>query len=147
MIHFAHTNLISNNWRRLADFYIRVFGCTPTGPERDISGPWLDKATGIRNARIRGIHLALPGYESSPTLEIFQYNEIAERTDNPPNQKGFGHIAFRVADVREVLAHLLEQGGSQVGQVVTADIEGAGTITFVYARDIDGNIVEIQQWH
>ena len=42
---------------------------------RDLSGEWLDRATGLKNAHIKGIHLRLPGYgEGGPTLEIFQYD-------------------------------------------------------------------------
>ena len=32
---YAHTNLIARDWRRLSDFYVRVFGCVPVPPERD----------------------------------------------------------------------------------------------------------------
>ena len=36
---------------------------------------WLDSATGINGAHLRGMHLRLPGYgEHGPTLEIFQYD-------------------------------------------------------------------------
>jgi len=29
---YTHTNLVARDWRRLADFYIKVFGCTPVPP-------------------------------------------------------------------------------------------------------------------
>ena len=59
---FVHTNLVARNWQRLARFYEQVFDCTPVPPERDLSGQWLEEATGIPGAHIRGIHLRLPGY-------------------------------------------------------------------------------------
>ena len=34
-IRYAHTNLIADDWRRLADFYIQVFACEPVSSERD----------------------------------------------------------------------------------------------------------------
>ena len=72
---YVHTNIVAQDWRSLADFYILVFDCTPVPPERDLSGEWLDRATGIEGAHIRGIHLRLPGHdECGPTLEIFQYD-------------------------------------------------------------------------
>ncbi len=148
MIRFGHTNLITDDWKKLADFYIKVFDCQPLYPERDLAGEWLDQATAIPNARLKGIHLTLPGYaDNAPTLEIFQYAENVDSTPPPSNRKGFGHIAFQVDDVQEVLERLLASGGSKVGEIVTTDIADAGRITFVYARDIDGNIVEIQRWH
>jgi len=42
------------------------------------------------------------------------------------------------------LAVLQAEGGSQVGEVVSVDIRGAGQIRFVYARDPEGNIIELQ---
>ncbi len=147
MIKFVHTNIITDDWRRLADFYIKVFDCKPLYPERDLSGDWLDKATNINHAHFTGIHLALPGYEENlPTLEIFQYDKNEENLPFVTNRKGFGHIAFKVDDVKEVLDRLLLQGGSQVGELVQTEVKNAGFLTFVYARDIDGNIIELQHW-
>ncbi len=147
MIKFVHTNIITDNWRKLADFYIKVFECRPLYPERDLKGNWLDKATSISNAHLTGIHLALPGYEENlPTLEIFQYDK---NENNPPalaNRKGFGHIAFKVDNVKEVLDRLLINGGTQLGEMVETEIRNAGKITFVYAKDIDGNLIELQYW-
>ena len=91
--------------------------------------------------------MALPGFEKDPpTLEIFQYMINLPSSEQVANRKGYGHIAFRVDNVREILAKVIENGGSQVGDVVEKEIEGAGFITFVYARDIDGNIIELQNW-
>lgn len=39
---FVHTNLIAQNWKRLAEFYEEVFGCRPLPPERRLKGQWLD---------------------------------------------------------------------------------------------------------
>lgn len=148
MIRFAHTNIITSDWKKLADFYIKVFECKPLLPERDLQGIWLDKATDIPNARLKGIHLVLPGYQESlaPTLEIFQYDNMLENTKPSLNRKGLGHIAFQVDNFEEVLARFLENGGTLVGEVTKTQIENVGAITFVYAKDIDGNIVEIQNW-
>jgi predicted enzyme related to lactoylglutathione lyase len=147
MIKFVHTNIITDDWRKLANFYIQVFECKPVLPERDLQGRWLDKATNIENAHLKGIHLALPGYENNPpTLEIFQYENNIENLEPILNRKGFGHIAFKVNNVEEVLTKLLENGGKKVGEVVKTEILNAGHLTFVYAKDIDGNIIEIQNW-
>jgi catechol 2,3-dioxygenase-like lactoylglutathione lyase family enzyme len=147
MIKFVHTNIITNDWRKLADFYIQVLNCKPLSPERDLRGEWLDKSTGILNAHIVGVHLLLPGYgENSPTLEIFQYDQNDEKLPMVANRKGFGHIAFQVDDVKETLVRLLEHGGTQLGELVITEIKNAGIINFVYAQDIDGNIIELQSW-
>ncbi len=147
MIRFAHTNIISHNWRKLADFYIKCFDCEIVPPLRKQSGDWLSRGTGVENASLTGAHLRLPGYgESGPTLEIYQYTEITEQSAVAPNQRGFGHIAFEVDDVPQVLAKVEEQGGSAQGEITIREVVGVGKITFVYARDPDGNLIELQNW-
>lgn len=144
---FVHVNLVARDWRRLAAFYEQVFGCTPVPPERELSGPWLVKATGLDSAEIRGMHLRLPGLaESGPTLEIFQYKPEAETHDKAVNRPGFGHIAFAVEDVAAARQAVLAAGGGEVGAVTTVPVAGAGTITFVYLTDPEGNILELQRW-
>src|SRR6185436_9992827 len=77
---FGHVNLVAADWRLLADFYERVFGCVFVPPERDLGGPVLEAGTGVPGATIRGAHLRLPGLgENGPTLEIFQYGAEPER--------------------------------------------------------------------
>jgi catechol 2,3-dioxygenase-like lactoylglutathione lyase family enzyme len=110
---YAHTNIIAHNWKRLVSFYETVFGCVPVPPERDLSGDWLDKVTGIPGSHIRGIHLQLPGYEQGgPTLEIFQYSSMPERGPVYPNTPGFSHIAFVVDDVPTTAQIVFDNGGS-----------------------------------
>jgi predicted enzyme related to lactoylglutathione lyase len=148
MIQYVHTNIITDNWKQLADFYIKVFDCKPLCPERDLSGEAIEKATGIAKAHFTGIHLALPGYDGKlPTLEIFQYDHNENNLSFVPNRKGIAHIAFKVDDVEKMLQKVLEHGGAKIGDVVELEVKNAGTITFVYAQDIDGNIIEIQHWH
>jgi len=147
-IRFAHVNLVSDDWRRLAGFYADVFGCAPVPPERDLAGDWLDRAVGIENAAVRGIHLRLPGCgDGGPTLEIFRYDRHGgEHLPPAANRPGIGHIAFAVDDVETVCEEILAAGGQAVGEIVTAAVPGAGTITFAYMADPDGNIVEVQRW-
>jgi predicted enzyme related to lactoylglutathione lyase len=144
---YAHTNLIARDWRRLAGFYQEVFGCVPIPPERNLSGEWLDKATGIRGAYIAGIHLRLPGYKADgPTLEIFQYRSLPERAPIGPDAPGFSHIAFAVDDVAAAAEAVSENGGSIVGAFTRRDIPGVGLLTFQYVADPEGNIIEVQNW-
>lgn len=144
---FVHTNLVAKDWRLLARFYEQVFGCTPVLSERDLSGQWLDDAVGIPGARIRGIHLRLPGYgDKGPTLEIFQYAPDEARTAIAANRPGFGHIAFAVEDVEATRETVLAAGGGELGKVVSVEVAGAGKITFAYLTDPEGNIIEVQRW-
>ncbi len=145
-IKYVHTNLIAKDWKKLAQFYIEVFGCIPTYPERDLSGEWIDKMTTIPGVTIRGIHLRLPGYENGPTLEIFEYNKASGDGTHKINNYGFGHIAFHVTNVEETVGKILSHGGCSYGETVEKEIEGLGIIRAVYATDPEGNIIEIQNW-
>jgi lactoylglutathione lyase len=137
---YVHTNLVAADWRELAKFYIKVFGCKRKPPERKLKGGWLDSLTSIRNARIEGIHLALPGYgKDGPTLEVFQYSKQKRRKAPSVSHPGFGHIAFAVKDVKAALAQVKRHGGSAVGSLISTTIRGVGPIEVVYARDPEGN--------
>jgi predicted enzyme related to lactoylglutathione lyase len=144
---FVHTNIIAQDWKRLARFYEQVFGCTPVPPERRLSGQWLEDGTGVPGAVIEGMHLRLPGYgEQGPTLEIFQYHRPLEPQETAVNRPGFAHIAFAVDDVRAAREAVIKAGGGVVGEVVTVTIPSAGEIMFVYMTDPEGNVIELQQW-
>jgi predicted enzyme related to lactoylglutathione lyase len=144
---YAHTNLIAKDWRRLANFYREVFGCVPVPPERDLSGEWVDKATGISGAHLFGVHLRLPGYaDEGPTLEIFQYGSMPEHPSIKPNTPGFTHIAFAVDDVAATARIVFDHGGSALGALTVREVPGVGVLTFQYVADPEGNIVEIQNW-
>ena len=144
---YAHTNLIAKDWKRLSTFYQEVFECVPIPPERDLAGEWIDNATGLREAHIRGEHLLLPGYgESGPTLEIFQYDSMPERPEIAVNRPGFSHIAFAVDDVLATARAIFERGGTAVGTLTRREVPGVGLLTFQYVSDPEGNILEIQEW-
>lgn len=144
---YAHTNIVSNDWRKLADFYIAVFGCVEKPPERNLSGEWLERSTGVAGAAIRGMHLILPGYgEHGPTLEIFTYAANQPLNPGPANRRGFGHIAFEVENVVETARQVVAHGGAMVGEIAETTIPGVGIITVVYVADPEGNIVELQSW-
>jgi predicted enzyme related to lactoylglutathione lyase len=147
---YVHTNLIAHDWERLAAFYVEVFGCVRVEPRRDLRGEWLERGSGVPAARLRGQHLRLPGYDElgarGPTLEIFQYDEVEAQTRPVANRAGFGHLAFGVDDVAAVLRAVIAAGGAAHGEVVQTDVAEVGTLTFTYARDPEGNLLELQAW-
>ena len=144
---YVHTNLIAKDWKRLVRFYIDIFGCEPKGPERDLSGAWLDSVNAVPNAHLTGVHLRLPGYDKDgPTLEIFSYDKVVERGMPIANQCGLAHIAFSVGDVDEALQAVIAAGGGAVGNIASTEVDGVGLLRVVYARDPEGNIVELQKW-
>ena len=146
-VRFGHVNLTGRDWRRLAAFYTDVFGCEFVPPERDYRGSDLDAATGLAGAHLTGAHLRLPGHgDAGPTLEIYQYDAIAEHPGLVVNRPGFGHIAFQVPEVAAAVEAVTAAGGGRVGELVTLQTSDGRRVTWCYASDPDGNIVELQSW-
>ncbi len=144
---FAHTNIAAKNWKSLSEFYIKVFHCKIKPPERKLSGAWLDQATGLQAAVLEGVHLLLPGYgDNGPTLEIFTYQKMHDCEPIMANYNGITHIAFEVQDVDQTLDEAIKNGGQLLGKVTEKTVDGVGNLKFVYFRDPEGNIVEIQSW-
>ena len=144
---FGHVNLTGQDWRRLVTFYTDVFGCTLVPPERDISGPVLEAATGRHAAHLRGAHLRLPGLGASgPTLEIFAYDDPPAHPAVDVARPGWGHIAFAVPDVATAVDAVVAAGGGVLGEVVTTTTSDGRRVTWCYATDPEGNLVELQAW-
>lgn len=147
MTKFRHANIVSADWEALADFYCEVFECKRIGPTRYFSGPHVSSGTGIPGAVIEGAHLALPGGgPDGPTLEIFKYNNMAELILRRANTPGFAHIAFEVPDVAGTAKKVVDFGGRLEGSIARQAVNGVGEVEFVYVRDPDGNLIELQAW-
>jgi catechol 2,3-dioxygenase-like lactoylglutathione lyase family enzyme len=146
-VRFGHVNVIADDWRRLADFYTRVFGCELVPPERDYAGNDLSRGTGVPEAALRGAHLRLPGHgPDGPTIEIYQYSQNEPKLPSAANRLGFGHIAFAVDDVEAAREAVLAAGGGSVGEVVTLITATGSRVTWCYVTDPEGNLVELQAW-
>ena len=144
---YVHTNLIAEDWRKLAGFYEEVFGCKIVLPERDYKGKEIEAGTGIQNVHLRGAHLRLPGYpENGPTLEIFSYSPQENRNQAKINQPGFGHIAFQVDDVEKAKEIVLSYGGKEIGDIVTLQVTSDSLVTWCYVADPENNVIELQSW-
>lgn len=148
-VKYVHTNLIAKDWKTLAKFYIEVFGCRPIYPERNLSGKWLDNLTLLEKARIKGIHLFLPGYKNGPTLEIFEYipSNTFKGKQQFLNMPGFGHIAFHVENIELLLNKILKHGGQLFSKIVQKKyVELNSYLTITYVKDPEGNFIELQHW-
>jgi predicted enzyme related to lactoylglutathione lyase len=144
---FGHPNLIARDWRALAAFYETVFGCVPVPPERDYGGPTLEAGTGVRGATVQGVHLRLPGLgPQGPTLEIYTYSVLATPVRPEVNRPGFAHIAFAVPDVPDARQEVIRNGGEALGEVVELATAAGTRVTWCYARDPEGNVIELQAW-
>jgi len=147
-IRYVHTNINAMDWRKLIKFYGDVFGCVPVGPERHLRGEWVERVTGVVGDSIDGQHMMLPGYgEKGPTLEIFTYIPSEGEKPKNVNRGGFAHIAFEVDDLDIVFEKFKTVGGSSYGEKIHHYYpELDKTLHVVYAKDPEGNAIEIMKW-
>jgi len=140
-VHFGRTAITQQQSRKGIIFFVVL------PPERKLSGDWLDQATGLSKAELEGVHLLLPGHgDSGPTLEIFSYKDTHECESVMANYTGFTHIAFEVGNVEKKFSDALRNGAIKLGEITDKIIDGIGVLKFVYFRDPEGNIIEIQSW-
>ena len=62
------------------------------------------------------------------------------------NRPGLTHIAFLVEDVAAAQDAVIAAGDGAVGEIVSLGVSDSGTVTFLYATDPEGNIIELQSW-
>jgi predicted enzyme related to lactoylglutathione lyase len=141
---FGHIGVIARDPTRLAEFYMRVFGYTRSGPRRNLHGTALERGMGYPGAHVQGVHLRLPG-DDGPALEIITLDRTVTSA-HEVDHEGLMHLAMVVDDIHATVAMIREEGGSAVGEVATITVEGVGTAQFVYTRDPEGNFVELQAW-
>ena len=147
-IKYVHTNIVAKNWKKLADFYIRVFGCVVVPPIRNYKGKDLASAVKIKNVELSGVHLRLPGYnKSGPTLEIYSYNPSQSKQKRKVNTPGITHIAFEVSDVNKAYKKVIKNGGKKIGKIITLKRADGKKVTWCYVKDPEGNMIELQKWH
>lgn len=139
----SHINLVARSTDRLADFYKRVFGCEDLVARWHMSGEKFSRGNGVPGTEIYAARLGLPGAENL-FLEIFEYKQSQERELPVPNQPGYGHICFEVADIQSITDTVLRAGGSTLGEVTDLGTPASPCLC-VYLRDPEGNIIELEQ--
>ena len=145
-VRFYHVGIVAADPLRLGRFYVEVFDCEDLGVRHDVSGAELAQGMGVPAAEIKGLDLRLPGFgEGGPILEIFSLADAARRRGEVA-QTGLMHIAFSVDDVHATLDRVVAEGGSRLGDIAQLRVDGVGVATMVYARDPEGNVIEIQRW-
>ena len=141
-----HVNLVVRDMQRMIAFYTNVLGMRVT-KQAVISGPWIEAATGLSPVEA---DVAFVEASSGPGIELIQYR--APTGWRPadlgrPNVQGLRHIAFRVADLDQLVAALKAAGItmlSAVQQVSAAQVDYAQQRKrLVYCHDPEGNLLEL----
>ena len=145
---FCHVCIACKDWKKISEFYQKVFDCVPLDPPRHMEGEWaghLIAAPELKDAVIEGEHLMVPGYDNnvSLTLEILTYKPAGKNVEFNCYDTGFVHICFEVPTIEEknaAVEKLLANGGSMV-----STFEDWRKERVAYCRDPEGNIAEIRR--
>ena len=139
----SHISITARNAEQLAAFYRSVFRFTEKRAAKTLSGPHIAKGNGLPDMRILSIWLHHPD-SAEPFLELMEYAETADSLYPEPNAPGLAHLAISVDDLDATLAELIAAGGQLQGEVTNFGTDEA-PIRIVYARDPEGNILELEQ--
>ena len=134
---FSHVGITVSDFNRAVQFYWDVFGCPLVGvadtpPDRVRSFFGVDAAQ--PSCKIGWIRV--PG---GATIEIFEFKPQQPSIEVPWNRVGLTHISFNVRNTQKWYDYLVSKG---VECVSTPERSPRGH-TFFFAKDMDGNLIEM----
>lgn len=139
-----HVAICTPDLDRLAAFYTDVMGFEQvmTGSWRD--RPLIDRIIDLPNSAARQVMLRA----GNAHLELFEYESPVGSPADPdrnPASQGYTHFCIDVVDIDAEYARLSSSGMTFHSPPPTRDEMSGGPIRAIYARDPDGNIVELQE--
>jgi catechol 2,3-dioxygenase-like lactoylglutathione lyase family enzyme len=134
---FSHAGITVSDFNKAVRFYSDVFGCplvgvadTPPDRVRGFFGVAGDQP------RCKIGWIRVPG---GGVLEIFEFTPQQPPSNVPWNRVGLTHISFNVKNTQKWHDYLVGKGVEVLGQ---PERSPRGH-TFFFARDFDGNLIEI----
>ena len=140
---FRHIGLVVNDFEKMLDFYSIILGFKIL-KNFEISSSDFREGVGINNAKAKVAHLQI---SEDVELEMFEYNETLRCSNkNKANAEGFRHIALFVENLNESYTYLKSKNIEFISEPITINepVTVAG-FKFVYFRDPEGNIIELNQ--
>ena len=142
---FRHVAIIVEDLDRMVEFYTGVLGLK-LKRDFEIESEEFRKGIGIRDAKARGAHLMVP--DSNVEIELFQFIEkqSVKGKTSIANMIGYRHIAFIVDDLEKAVEILKRNGVEFFSEPITVnEPESVRGFRFVYFRDPEGNIIELNK--
>ena len=134
---FSHAGITVSDFNKAVRFYSDVFGCplvgvadTPPDRVRGFFGVHGDEA------RCKIGWIRVPG---GGVLEIFEFAPGQPPAEVPWNRVGLTHISFNVKNTQKWHDYLVSKGVEVLGP---PERSPRGH-TFFFAKDFDGNLIEI----
>jgi glyoxylase I family protein len=139
-----HVAICTPDLDRLAAFYTDVLGFTEVMNTSWSDRPIIDRIIDLPGSAARQIMLQA----GNAYLELFEYQSPAGTPADParnPASQGYTHFCLDVVDIDAEYERLRQEGMTFHGPPPTAEELGSNRIRSIYARDPDGNIVELQE--
>ena len=136
---FSHTGITVSNFNRAVSFYWEVFGCPLVGvadtpPDRVRTFFGVESSPGDVSCRIGWIRV--PG---GAVLEIFEFQPQLPPRAVPWNGVGLTHLSFNVRNLQRWYDYLSARGV----ECVSRPERSPRGHSFFFARDMDGNLIEL----
>jgi catechol 2,3-dioxygenase-like lactoylglutathione lyase family enzyme len=139
-----HVGLSTPDLDRLTAFYRDVMGFDVVMNTQWRDREIIDRMVGLSGSAARQVMLKA----GNAYLELFEYESPVPRpplTDRNPADHGYTHFCIDVVDIDAEYERLSANGMSFHAPPPTTDELGHTRLRAIYARDPDGNIVELQE--
>jgi catechol 2,3-dioxygenase-like lactoylglutathione lyase family enzyme len=143
---FSHCGITVSNFNRAVQFYWEVFGCPLVGvadtpPDRVRSFFGVGEAGALAPSEVEGPACKI-GWIRAPggaVLEIFEFQPQLPAAVVRWNQVGLTHISFNVRNLQRWYDYLVSKGV----ECVSRPERSPRGHSFFFARDFDGNLIEL----
>ena len=134
---FSHVGITVSNFNRAVQFYWEIFGCPLVGVA-DTPPDRVRSFFGVQGnePRCRIGWIRVPG---GAVLEIFEFHPQLPPRVVPWNGVGLTHISFNVRNLSKWHAYLTEKGV----ECVSRPERSPRGHSFFFAKDFDGNLIEL----
>lgn len=138
---FDQVKLAAQDIELMSRFYEEALGCRLIAPIAGFADEGLSAGIGAPGAQVRMAWLSFPGSsDGAPLLELYQ---LVDWSGEWPYRSGQGHLAFEVEDVGSAVERVVDAGGSLLGEIVDWEAPSGKMARFVFARDPEGNIIDL----
>ena len=139
-----HVAISTPDLDRLAAFYTDVMGFEVVMATQWRDREIVDRMIGLTGSAARQVMLKA----GNAYLELFQYESPAPRVADPardPSWHGYTHFCVDVVDIDAEYERLSAHGMTFHAPPPSVGEMGHARLRAIYARDPDGNIVELQE--
>ncbi len=137
---FSHTGITVSDFNRAVRFYWDVFGCPLVGVS-DVPPERLRSFFGVAGDQptCKIGWLRVPG---GAVIEIFEFQPELPPAEVPWNRAGLTHLCFNIRNPQKWHDYLVAKG---VEIVTVPEQSPNGGQWFFFAKDCDGNLIELTQ--